>query len=184
MAGAIYRVIDLSQEVQEGEEATGSELLTEIELFDRFVGKKVDRSKPSNNKTLREWIEAFTSIEALQLVESVRLEKLDSKQVFEDECETFEAAKEKLKKTRSALKNALLSVLSDVTPEDIAAGAVYDQKNKKLGVVEFYTSKLTPTPVKDLIEKHSDDLPAHVLDELRLIQDRNRLETAAKFKKK
>ena len=155
MAGAIYRVIDLTENNEDN--AVEAELLTELELFDRFAQDSFDRSNPLSSKVVKEWIKAFVTVEALQTVAGVRLEKLDSRQVFNDRLQAHDDTKKSFKKAKDALSDALLSVLSDLTEEDIAEGEVHKSGARMLGAVEYYTSKITPTPVNVILGKRSEE---------------------------
>jgi len=176
MAGGIYKVIVL--EPKEGEPK--DELLSDLQLVERFA-PSLKTGKPSHSKLIDDWIHAFTTIEALQTGVGVKLEKKDSKEVFDEREKAYTQAKKDYKETSGALADALVSVLSDITEDEIAEGAIHKSGTRTLGIVEYYTAKITPTPVKGILEKHEAHLPKHVVKALRTIQDSNRKSTEKKF---
>lgn len=176
MAGGIYKVIEL--EPKEGEKQ--DELLSDFELLQRFA-PALKTGKPSHSKLIQDWIHAFTTIEALQAAAGVKLEKKDSKQVFAEREQAYDQAKKDFKATKTALADALLSVLADITEEDIAEGKIHKSGTKTVGIVEHYTSKITPTPVNAILEKSAAHLPEPVVKELHTIRDANRASAEKKF---
>lgn len=176
MAGGIYKLTVL--EPTEGEPK--EELLSDLQLVERFA-PALETGKPSHSKLIEEWIHAFTTVEVLQTVAGVKLEKKDSKEVFDEREKSYAQAKKDYKETASALSDALVSVLSDITEEEIAEGEIHKLGTRSLGIIEYYTAKITPTPVKGILEKHESHLPKHVVKALRAIQDSNRKTTEKKF---
>ncbi|WP_243224577.1 hypothetical protein [Microbacterium sp. CIAB417] len=179
MAGAIFRVIDLSP-VEDESEAAEAELLTDVELVARYA-PKLDTTKASNASLIDEWIKGFVKNEAIQAGFGVRVEKVDSRQVFDQRLENFQNLERETREAKKELVAALRSVLSDITAEDIAEGEVHTitaNGKLKVGVVESFIAK-SKVPAKDMIEKYGDDFSSEVRDELVKLQ-KKRSEEAAK----
>lgn len=152
MAGGAYRVTYLS--TKEGEEKKGSETLTEFQLLEKFA-PELKPGKPSQSKLRREWVQAFTTIDALPASVGIKLERLDSKKLFADRLKAFEAAETEFVKSKRELHEAALGAISDTTAEEIAEGEVHSvtkSGNTKVGIIEYYIRK-SKAAIKDVLEK-------------------------------
>lgn len=180
MAGSIYRLLDLTAAAGEDGEAPEPELLTDVDLVARFA-PGIDTTKASQAGLVNSWIKGFVTNEAIQAGFGVKVEKVDSRQVFDQRLENFQNSEKQAREDKKELVSALRAVLSDITPEDIAEGDVHTVSatgKTKVGVVEYYVSK-SKIPVKDFVGKHGDDFSAEVKKELAKVQ-KKRSDEAAK----
>lgn len=181
MAAAIYRVMPLNTD-----EADTAELLLEADLLTRFAPEIANTTKLSNVKLAQDWLKAFLSMEVLQIAHGVKVEKVDSREIFEARLEDFRKLDKDAKAAKSALGDALLSVLTDITADDIAKGKcrlVNSTNKNKVTEVEYYLSKAKPT-LTQFIDSHQKDLSDDVVAELRRIQKERKADTDKKFNKK
>jgi len=181
MAGAIYRVVSLIQ----GEDGQNEpELLTDVELVERFA-PGIDTTKASQAKLVDEWVRGFAGSTAIQAGFGVKVEKVDSRQVFEQRLENYLGLEEAAREAKKDLVGALRSVLSDITAEDIAEGAVHATTPKskvKVGIVEYFIAK-SKVPAKEVLTKYGDGFSSEVVDELQGIQDKRAAEARKRLGK-
>lgn len=161
MAGGAYRVSYLI--TKEGEEKKAPEIMSEFQLLENFA-PQLKAGKPSQTKLRREWVQAFTTIDALPAAVGIKLERLDSKKLFADRLAAFEAAEDNFVKTKKALYEAALGAISDTTAEEIAEGEVHSitkSGKTKVGVIEYYIRK-SKAAIKDVLEKTEGNVSADV----------------------
>lgn len=152
MAGGAYRVTYLS--TKEGDEKKAPETLTEFQLLEKFA-PELKPGKPSQTKLRREWVQAFTTIEALQSAIGIKLERLDSKKLFADRLSEFETLEEKYAAAKKAIFEAAIGAISDTTKEEIDEGAVHPgtkSGSTQVGIIEYYIRR-SKAAVKEVMEK-------------------------------
>lgn len=167
MAGGAYRVTYLN--TKEGEEKKAPETLTEFQLLEKFA-PELKPGKATHSKLRREWVQAFTTIEALPSAIGIKLERLDSKKLFADRLTEFETLEEKYAAAKKAIFEAAVGAISDTTKEEIDEGEIHPSTksgNSKVGIIEYYIRR-SKAAVKEVIAKTegsvSTDVEAALVD--------------------
>lgn len=155
------------QDAQAGEENAEPEVLSEFKLLEKFA-PHLKPGNPKQAKLRKQWIEAFTTIEALPASIGVKLERLDSKKLFADRLQTFEVLEEQYTTAKKALFEAAVGAISDTTIEDIEQGSIHSVTKSgktQVGIIEYYV-KRSKAPIKDVVEKVGSSVSAEVREQL------------------
>lgn len=180
----MFQVTKLDAELTADGEVEAPRILTEEQLRAEY-GQALKAGSISQKKLIDQWAKDFAASEALQAGFGVRVEKLDSREVFEGRLAEVKVAEETWNEAKKELVYALRSLLADVTEDEIAAGPVHrlsETSKAQLGIVEYHIAK-SKVPIKTIIEKHSHEFPDAVVAELKKVQKKRAEEVAKRLGK-